>query len=135
MVLQMTILSSIELALRFKRVLELNLLRDSPPISAGGVLNYAFLASGLQSAGLQNKLLHHVAVTTSRHAFDDALYAFNTKVGTDIMSNPSEITAPPTHEEIGRHIFCADYERCRNYLFLLTASDGLVEFSTWRPCY
>ncbi|GJW72248.1 putative reverse transcriptase domain-containing protein [Tanacetum coccineum] len=52
--------------------------------SAGDVLNYAFLASRLQSASLQTKLLRHY----------DALCVFNTKMKTDILSNPSEIVAP-----------------------------------------
>ncbi|GKB38032.1 hypothetical protein Tco_0882974 [Tanacetum coccineum] len=41
--------------------------------SAGDVLNYAFIASRLQSAALQTKLLRHVGIVTSGSTFDDAL--------------------------------------------------------------
>nr|GFD52437.1 putative reverse transcriptase domain-containing protein [Tanacetum cinerariifolium] len=40
---------------------------------AGDVLNYAFLASRLQSAGLHTKLLWHAGIFDSRPNFDDAL--------------------------------------------------------------
>ncbi|GKF87614.1 hypothetical protein Tco_0258491, partial [Tanacetum coccineum] len=41
--------------------------------SAGDVLSYAFLASRLQSAALQTKLLRHVGILASGPTFDDAL--------------------------------------------------------------
>ncbi|GJT64238.1 hypothetical protein Tco_1015718 [Tanacetum coccineum] len=62
--------------------------------SAGDVLNKAFPASRLQSASLQTKLLRHSSIVTSRPTFDDALYVFNTKMETDLLSNPSEIVVP-----------------------------------------
>ncbi|GJZ35077.1 putative reverse transcriptase domain-containing protein, partial [Tanacetum coccineum] len=62
--------------------------------SAGDVLNYAFLASRLQSVGLQNKLLRHTGIVASGPLFEDALSVFNTSMETDLLSNPSEITAP-----------------------------------------
>nr|GEV70110.1 hypothetical protein [Tanacetum cinerariifolium] len=40
---------------------------------AGNVLNYAFLASRLQSAGLQTKLLRHAGIFYSGPNFDDAM--------------------------------------------------------------
>ncbi|GKC48715.1 hypothetical protein Tco_1071460, partial [Tanacetum coccineum] len=55
--------------------------------SAGDVLNYAFLASRLQSAGLQTKLLRHSDIKTSGSTFDNALSAFNTKMEIDLLSN------------------------------------------------
>jgi hypothetical protein len=57
-------------------------------------LNYAFLASRLQSASLQTKLLRHSGIVTSRPSFDNALCAFNVKIEIDPLSNPCEITAP-----------------------------------------
>ncbi|GKF78733.1 hypothetical protein Tco_0234301, partial [Tanacetum coccineum] len=48
--------------------------------SAGDVLNYAFLASRLQSTSLQTKQLRHSDIITSGPAFDNALNAFNTKI-------------------------------------------------------
>ncbi|GJX18224.1 reverse transcriptase domain-containing protein [Tanacetum coccineum] len=62
--------------------------------SAGDVLNYAFLASRLQSASLQTKLLRHSGIVASGTTFDDALCLFNTKMETDLLSNLSEIAAP-----------------------------------------
>ncbi|GJW73971.1 putative reverse transcriptase domain-containing protein [Tanacetum coccineum] len=44
---------------------------------AGDVLSYAFLASRLQSASLQTKLLRHSGIVSSGLAFDSALNAFN----------------------------------------------------------
>ncbi|GJX88357.1 hypothetical protein Tco_0340371, partial [Tanacetum coccineum] len=61
--------------------------------SAGDVLNYAFLASRLQSDGLQTKLRRHTGIVSPRSIFDDALSVFNTSMGTDLLSNPSEIAA------------------------------------------
>ncbi|GKE61249.1 hypothetical protein Tco_1511616, partial [Tanacetum coccineum] len=62
--------------------------------SAGDVLNYAFLASRLQSAGLQTKLLRNTSIVSPRPIFDEALSVFNTSMETDLLSNPSEIAAP-----------------------------------------
>ncbi|GKA87673.1 hypothetical protein Tco_0809437 [Tanacetum coccineum] len=62
-------------------------------VSASGP-GFAFLASRLQSAGLQSKLLRHSNIVTSRPAFDNALNAFNAKMEIDLLSNPSEVAAP-----------------------------------------
>nr|GEY08971.1 hypothetical protein [Tanacetum cinerariifolium] len=59
----------------------------------GDVLNYAFLASQLQSASLQTKLLWHYGIVDYGPTFDDALFVFNTSMKTDILSNLSEIAA------------------------------------------
>ncbi|GJZ46361.1 hypothetical protein Tco_0593957 [Tanacetum coccineum] len=61
---------------------------------AGDVLNYAFLASRLQSAGLQTKLLRHTGIVSPGPIFDDALSVFNISMETDLLCNPSEIVAP-----------------------------------------
>nr|GEY50329.1 hypothetical protein [Tanacetum cinerariifolium] len=61
---------------------------------AGDVLNYAFLASRLQSAGLHTKLLRLAGIFDSGPNFDDALCVFYPFMETDIMSNSSEIAAP-----------------------------------------
>ncbi|GJY52788.1 hypothetical protein Tco_0444452 [Tanacetum coccineum] len=58
--------------------------------STGDVLNYAFLASRLQSASLQTKLLRHYDIVTFGPAFDNALNAFNAKMEIDLLSNLSE---------------------------------------------
>nr|GEV59189.1 hypothetical protein [Tanacetum cinerariifolium] len=57
------------------------------------VLNYAFLASRLQSIGLQTKLFRHAGIVVSRPTFDDAWCVFNTSMETEFLSNPSEIIA------------------------------------------
>ncbi|GJY48491.1 hypothetical protein Tco_0438447 [Tanacetum coccineum] len=62
--------------------------------SAGDVLNYAFLASRLQSAGLQTKLLRHTCIVVPGPNFDDALRVFNTSMEIDFLSNPGGIAAP-----------------------------------------
>ncbi|GJS70528.1 hypothetical protein Tco_0703369 [Tanacetum coccineum] len=71
--------------------------------SAGDVLNYAFLASRLQSAGLQSKLLQHTGIIAFRPNFDDALCVFNTSMETDFLSNPSEIAAPKLMKKMEDH--------------------------------
>jgi hypothetical protein len=62
--------------------------------SAGDVLNYAFLASRLQSACLQTKLLRSSGIVTTSPSFDDALCTFNVSMDIDLLSNPNEIAAP-----------------------------------------
>ncbi|GKE12715.1 hypothetical protein Tco_1416266 [Tanacetum coccineum] len=59
--------------------------------SACDVLNYAFLASRLQSVVLQSKLLRDSNIVTFRPAFDNALSTFNSKMEIDILSNPRDI--------------------------------------------
>ncbi|GKC34857.1 hypothetical protein Tco_1047241 [Tanacetum coccineum] len=61
--------------------------------SAGDVLNYAFLASQLQSTDLQTKLLRRTSIVSPGLIFDDALSVFNTSIEIDLFCNPSEITA------------------------------------------
>nr|GEW23042.1 hypothetical protein [Tanacetum cinerariifolium] len=56
---------------------------------AGDVLNYAFIASRLQSAALQTKLLRYVGIVSSGLTFDDALCVFNTAMEIDFLSIPS----------------------------------------------
>ncbi|GJY71317.1 hypothetical protein Tco_0475020 [Tanacetum coccineum] len=78
--------------------------------SAGDVLNYAFIASRLQSAALQTKLLRYVGIVATGPTFDDALCVFNSAMEIDFLSNPSESHAP-NPEENGRHIFHSDWLR------------------------
>ncbi|GJS62301.1 hypothetical protein Tco_0657085 [Tanacetum coccineum] len=56
--------------------------------------NYTFLASRLQSAGLQTNLLRRTDIVASGPNFDDALRVFNTSMETDFLSNPNETVAP-----------------------------------------
>ncbi|GJW33450.1 hypothetical protein Tco_0053482 [Tanacetum coccineum] len=58
------------------------------------VLTYALLASRLQTASLQTRLLRHFDIVTFGPTFDNALNVFNVKIETDLLSNPSEIAAP-----------------------------------------
>jgi hypothetical protein len=62
--------------------------------AAGDVLNYAFLASRLQSTNLQNRLLRHSGIVTSVPSFDKALHAFNAKMETDLLGSSCDIAAP-----------------------------------------
>ncbi|GJT30283.1 hypothetical protein Tco_0910558 [Tanacetum coccineum] len=62
--------------------------------SACDVLNYAFVASRLQSAALQTKLLRHVGIVASGPTFDDALCVFNKAMEIDFLSTPSDVAAP-----------------------------------------
>ncbi|GKG00912.1 hypothetical protein Tco_0305617, partial [Tanacetum coccineum] len=77
--------------------------------SAGDVLNYDFLASHLQSAGLQTKLLRQAGIVAFGPTFNDALCVFNTSMENDLLSNPSEIAAPQTHKENDKYIFHTGY--------------------------
>ncbi|GJU96686.1 transposase, MuDR, MULE transposase domain protein [Tanacetum coccineum] len=70
--------------------------------SEGDVLNYAFLASRLQSASLQTKLLRYFDIVSFGLDFDNALNAFNLKMKIDLLSNPSEIAAPKFMKKTGK---------------------------------
>nr|GEW76143.1 hypothetical protein [Tanacetum cinerariifolium] len=74
--------------------------------SSCDVLNYAFLASGLQSASLQTKLLRYHDIVTSRRAFDNALSAFNVKMEIDLLSNPSETPSPSNAKGKAESLHC-----------------------------
>ncbi|GJR97521.1 reverse transcriptase domain-containing protein [Tanacetum coccineum] len=63
-------------------------------VYSGDFLNYAFIASRLQSAALQTKLLRHVGLVAYGSTFDDALCIFNASMEIDFLGNPSEIAAP-----------------------------------------
>ncbi|GKC36132.1 hypothetical protein Tco_1048516 [Tanacetum coccineum] len=73
--------------------------------SAGEVLYYAFLASQLQSVGLQTKLLRHAGIVAYGPTFDDALCAFNTSMKTNLLSNPSDIAAPKLMKKMANIYF------------------------------
>ncbi|GJS38459.1 RNA-directed DNA polymerase, eukaryota [Tanacetum coccineum] len=68
-------------------------LTEADPKVLCDVLNYAFLPSRLQSVGLHTKLLRHTGIVISGPIFDNALCVFNTSMESDLLSNPSEITA------------------------------------------
>ncbi|GJZ05401.1 hypothetical protein Tco_0538676 [Tanacetum coccineum] len=55
--------------------------------STGDVLNYAFLASRLQSAGLQTKLLRHTGIVYPGPILDDTLSVFNTSMETGLLKS------------------------------------------------
>ncbi|GJT94307.1 hypothetical protein Tco_1083152 [Tanacetum coccineum] len=77
---------SFDVALHFS--LECIVTASGPGFGDCDVLNYAFLASRLQSAGLQTKLLQHACIVASGPTFDDALCVFNTSMETNLLSNP-----------------------------------------------
>ncbi|XP_074313962.1 uncharacterized protein LOC141649165 [Silene latifolia] len=62
--------------------------------AAGDVMHYAFLASRLQSAELQAKLLRPSSIIVAGPTFDDALRNFNEVTSSDLLRDPSEIVAP-----------------------------------------
>ncbi|GKE00770.1 hypothetical protein Tco_1388753 [Tanacetum coccineum] len=68
--------------------------------SAGDVLNYAFLASRLQSTSLQTMLLRHTSIASPGPIFNDALSVFNTSMETDLLNNPSKIAGPKLMKKI-----------------------------------
>ncbi|GKE73092.1 hypothetical protein Tco_1535133 [Tanacetum coccineum] len=84
---------------------ELLLLRSC----TGDVLNYAFLASRPQFAGLQTKLLLHTRIVASGPIFDDALCVFNTSTETDLLSYLSDIAAPKLMKKMADifHMACS----------------------------
>ncbi|GJZ43416.1 hypothetical protein Tco_0590671 [Tanacetum coccineum] len=77
--------------------------------STGDVLNYAFLASRLQSAGLQTKILRYTSIVSPGPIFDEALSVFNTSMETDLLSNPSEIVAPKLMKKMADIYFTQDH--------------------------
>ncbi|GJW30403.1 hypothetical protein Tco_0047278 [Tanacetum coccineum] len=95
--------------------------------SAGDVLNYAFLASRLQSAALQTKLLRHVSIVSSGSTFDDALSFLNLiVVPHECLTLSLELILfkfslgdclPLTHEEKGRFIVLTGYLMMQYPLF------------------
>ncbi|GKC53498.1 hypothetical protein Tco_1076243 [Tanacetum coccineum] len=73
--------------------------------SAGDVLNYAFIASRLQSATLQTKLLRDVGIVAPGSTFDVALCVFNMYGRLDFLSNPSEVAAPKLMKKMANIYF------------------------------
>ncbi|GJZ10286.1 hypothetical protein Tco_0545045, partial [Tanacetum coccineum] len=110
--------------------------------SAGDVLNYAFIASRLQSAALQTKLLRHVGIVTSGSTFDDALCVFNNAMEIDFLSTPSEMALWQSQRE--EHI--SDRLRVvsisglgqtmngKTYRCVLCYRLGVPLFSVSKPC-
>ncbi|GJX26536.1 hypothetical protein Tco_0232832 [Tanacetum coccineum] len=86
--------------------------------SAGDVLNYAFLASRLQSANLQTKLLRHTGIVSPGPIFDDALSVFNTSMETDLLSNLSEIAAPKLMKKMANIYFTRVTKNAESTFFL-----------------
>ena len=73
--------------------------------SAADALHYAFVASRLQSAGLQLKLLRCAGVVDHGPVFDDALGTFAAFVDDDILGNPSELAAPKLMKKLAVKYF------------------------------
>ncbi|GJX30873.1 hypothetical protein Tco_0240728 [Tanacetum coccineum] len=89
------------------------------------VLNYAFLASRLQYAGLQSKLLRHSDIVTSGPAFDNALSAFNAKMEIDLLSNPSEVAAPKLMKKLADIYFTRVTQTAKSTFSLSTRQMAL----------
>ncbi|GJW50383.1 hypothetical protein Tco_0091734 [Tanacetum coccineum] len=80
--------------------------------SAGDVLNYAFLASRLQSVNLQTKLIRHAGFVAFRPIFDDTLSMFNTSMETDLLCNPTETAAPKLMNKMADIYFTRPCSTC-----------------------
>nr|GFA85423.1 hypothetical protein [Tanacetum cinerariifolium] len=91
-----------------------------PRACAGDVLNYAFLASRLQSASLQTKLLRHSDIVSFGLDFDNALNAFNLKMEIDLLSNPSEIAAAKLMKKLADIDFTNVTQTAESTFFLST---------------
>ncbi|GJR40673.1 putative reverse transcriptase domain-containing protein [Tanacetum coccineum] len=92
---------------------------------AGDVLSYAFLASRLQSASLQTKLLRHSGIVSSGLAFDSALNAFNVKMEIDLLSNSSEIAAPKLMKKLADIYFTSVTQMAESTFSLSTRQMAL----------
>ncbi|GJY05871.1 hypothetical protein Tco_0371811, partial [Tanacetum coccineum] len=92
---------------------------------AGDVLSYAFLASRLQSASLQTKLLRHSGIVSSELAFDSALNAFNVKMEIDLLSNSSEIAAPKLMKKLADIYFTSVTQMAESTFSLSTRQMAL----------
>ncbi|GJX69039.1 hypothetical protein Tco_0304766 [Tanacetum coccineum] len=97
--------------------------------SAGDVLNYAFIASRLQSAALQTKLLRHVGLVAYGSTFDDALCVFNASMEIDFLGNPSEIAAPKLMKKMADIYFTRVAKDAESSFFLISPPDGLMAIS------
>ncbi|GKB72375.1 hypothetical protein Tco_0933787 [Tanacetum coccineum] len=97
--------------------------------SAGDVLNYAFIASRLQSAALQTKLLRHVGLVAYGSTFDDALCVFNASMEIEFSSNPSEIATPKLMKKMADIYFTRVAKDAESSFFLISPPDGLMAIS------
>ncbi|GKE02671.1 hypothetical protein Tco_1390654 [Tanacetum coccineum] len=91
----------------------------------GDVLSYAFLASRLQSASLQTKLLRHFDIVSSGLAFDNALNAFNVKMEIGLLSNPNEIAASKLMKKLADIYFTSVTQMAESTFYLSTQQMAL----------
>ncbi|GJY72882.1 RNA-directed DNA polymerase, eukaryota [Tanacetum coccineum] len=70
------------------------------------------------SASLQTKLLRHSGIVASENTFHDALCVFNTKIETDILSNPSEIDAPKIMKKLTDIYFTCVTQTAKSTFYL-----------------
>nr|GEU82297.1 hypothetical protein [Tanacetum cinerariifolium] len=110
--------------------------------STGDVLNYVFLTSRLQTTSLQTRLFQHYDIATFGPTFNNALNAFNVKIETNILSNPSEIVAPKLMKKLADIYFTrggpnlwvgVDYND-RTYRCVLCYRLGVPLFSVPKSC-
>ncbi|GJX62813.1 hypothetical protein Tco_0295713 [Tanacetum coccineum] len=97
---------------------------------AGNVLNYSFLASRLQSASLQTKLLRLAGIVDFGPFFDDALCVFNTTIETGLLSNPSEIAASKLMKKLADIYFTRVTNTTESTFFLISSTYGFVKISS-----
>nr|GFB23715.1 hypothetical protein [Tanacetum cinerariifolium] len=97
------------------------------------VLNYVFLASRLQSAGLQTKLLRHSGILAFGPTFNDALCVLNTSMEADILSNPTEIAASKLIKKLA-YIYFTRTNNGKTYRCVLSYRLGVPLFSISKPC-
>ncbi|GJR92028.1 hypothetical protein Tco_0216039 [Tanacetum coccineum] len=93
--------------------------------SASDVLNYAFLASRLESAGLQTKLFRHSEIVTSGFAFYNALSTFNAKMEINLLGNSSEVAAPKLMKKLADIYFIRVTQTTRSTFSLSTRQMAL----------
>ncbi|CAL1383473.1 unnamed protein product [Linum trigynum] len=87
--------------------------------AVGDVLHYAFLASRLQYAEWQAKLLSPSGILSPGPTFDDALRTFNDFTGSDLLHDPSGVDAPKLMKKLA-DIYFAKVVTTSDSVFSLT---------------
>ncbi|KAK9747869.1 hypothetical protein RND81_02G020200 [Saponaria officinalis] len=87
--------------------------------AAGDVLHYAFLASRLQTANLQDRLLRPSGIIDPGPSFADAVRLFTETTGSDFLSDSREIGAPKLMKKLA-DIYFAKVAASSESVFSLT---------------
>ncbi|GJY65899.1 putative reverse transcriptase domain-containing protein [Tanacetum coccineum] len=75
-------------------------------LSAGDIIQYAFLASRLQSSTLQTKILMKTGIESQGSSFKHALDVFNTICNLDVLSVTTCTSAPHMMKTLAKCYFC-----------------------------